>query len=209
MQQTRTIRCRHCGRKRYHKARGLCSRCWNDSRVRPNYGKSRRDFTMLEIERVKKLRAERVSMAEVARRVNRSYGAIVSLCSRLTIRNFRRKPAEYRRGVVRLFRPDRSDEWIASQLGCSASTVRQYRHKLRLLRPANSRSLYPKQREPQAAPECWACGVSCPRKTHIRLAGWVKRLVPLAGSVGIECYCATCYAKWGWPELPDAGERSR
>jgi hypothetical protein len=50
-------------------------------------------------------------------------------------------------------------------------------------------------------PECWACDVVCPRKTHVRQIGWKQRVIRLPGGKQRETYCPGCFVKWGWPEL--------
>jgi hypothetical protein len=59
-----------------------------------------------------------------------------------------------------------------------------------------------KKVKPQS-PECWACGVTCPSGTRIAKAGWAKRVVSVLAVELVEMYCPACFARWGWPDVPE------
>lgn len=130
--------CCHCNREMVIHARGLCNTCYH-SPARHQYrrGDSRHEFTAAEIALVKTLRAARVRKVDIAKRLGRSFGSINSLCGRLEIRIRRKRPRELSELVWRMFRPKRSDAWLAAQLGCHPDTVRRYRIKLGLRRAVN------------------------------------------------------------------------
>lgn len=58
-------------------------------------------------------------------------------------------------------------------------------------------------------PECWACGVRCPRRTHVRKIGWMQRAFRVVNGYERETYCPDCFAEWGWPPESPVVEASK
>jgi len=191
--------CANCQEERYIHGRGLCFPCYRDIGIRNQYPRHHRDYTAKDVAQIIEWSEAKLTRVEIAKRLNRTLGSVSSLCSRMGIKNYRRRPQELREGVRRLFRPDRSDSWIALHLGCDPDSVRRYRSQLGLRRKMGPKPReVPRLKSEPAACECWACAAECPTGNQVQKAGWVSRRHP---DNNVEIYCEKCFAEYGWPPL--------
>lgn len=167
----------------------------------PRSRKRRRPWTAGEVRQLRLWRSQRnpLSLAECARRLNRTRGAVVAQLGR---QGFVTQPhyscEQIRELIQQHVERGHCDRTIARLIGRSVYTVRMRRWGMGL--PANRKvKQKPKRKTTRKVPhaECFACGDVCPRATHIGKVGWVSRKFGTQGL--LETYCPACFAKWGWP----------
>lgn len=164
-----------------------------------------RPWTTGEVRRLLDLRAQRHTLTACARALERTVGSVsMKLSTAGQCRPYkanRRKRGNFPAAVRRLCKPGRADREVAERLGTTTQEVFRARKKLGIpagLTPAEASRRSRGVRRNR--PECWCCGVRCPYPTARN--GWRSRVVG-AGALGVrECYCPTCFGKWGWPVVP-------
>lgn len=128
--------CRHCGRVKGIAARGLCFTCRRHHRDEYPRLIGWHPLTGLDVARLRQWRAERVPVAECARRLGRTVTNVRSaLCRHRIVRRRQRPRGETRAGVARLHAKGLTDRAIAGRLGVSRGAVSSARWLLGL--PAN------------------------------------------------------------------------
>ena len=203
----RKVICRHCKRPEPRRdcGRGLCWRCHTNLSIRCCYDGPRsatcKNWTAKEREELRRMRSAipKVPIAICAVRLNRSYLSVMEACKHFGYRTYARD----REGKVAAFKKwyksrkrNRTDDEIASIVGCHRNTIRAIRVSLGIPRGPyrNSRGAFMR---------CDACPARVPTCRSV-MDGWAvrKHTHETASCSFTEVYCPKCFARWGWPELP-------
>lgn len=184
----------NCRRETNEKrGRGLCPVCHQNTTIRNQFPCKRREWTAGEVNRLKQMREQGLSVTECAKRLGRTFGQVQGVCHTRRFVQHLKRPDFYRAEVKRLWRPDWTDDMIASQIGCHRNTVKRYRVELGL-----KKGTRPTMQRRQTL-RCWCCNKRSPFYNHSAKFGWKIRKFAGHGNEK-ECYCPTCFKQYGWPK---------